>query len=70
VLRPWPGGRKITTSCLIVFVAVDGGGDTVPVPAWLPETEEEKRLEQYAKHMAKVRKEQDKEMSLGASSEC
>ena len=66
---PRTGGRKTTTSCLIVFVAVDGGGDTVPVPAWLPESEEDKRLEQYAKHMARVRKEQDEGMSAVASGE-
>ncbi|MBK4738487.1 acyl-CoA thioesterase [Noviherbaspirillum pedocola] len=66
---PRTGGRKTTTSCLIVFVAVDGGGDTVPVPSWLPETEEDKRLEQHAKQMAKVRKEQDEEMLIAASVE-
>lgn len=59
---PKTGARKTTTRCLIVFVAVDGAGDTVPVPAWLPQTETDERLEQYAIHMAKVRKEQEDEL--------
>lgn len=60
--------RKITTRCLIVFVAVDSGGETVPVPKWLAETEEDRGLEAYALHMAKLRKEQEAEfMAIGAS---
>jgi acyl-CoA hydrolase len=59
---PRTGDRKVTTSCLIVFVAVDDGGDTVAVPAWNPETEEDRRLEQYAKHMAQARKDQENEI--------
>lgn len=56
------GDRKTTTRCLIVFVAVDGGGDTVAVPRWTPVTEEDKRLEQRALQMAKMRKEQESEV--------
>jgi acyl-CoA hydrolase len=56
---PKTGARKATTRCLIVFVAVDGGGDTVPVPAWVPQTEQDRQLEQYAIAMAQQRKEQE-----------
>ncbi|WP_194722278.1 acyl-CoA thioesterase [Noviherbaspirillum malthae] len=59
---PRTGARKLTTRCLIVFVAVDGGGDTVSVPSWVPQTDEDKRLEQYAMHMAQLRKEEDNEL--------
>jgi acyl-CoA hydrolase len=56
---PKTGSRKQTARCLVVFVAVDAGGDTVPVPAWQPETDEDKRFEQYAIHMAASRKTQE-----------
>ncbi len=59
---PKTGTRKRTTRCLIVFVAVDGGGDTVTVPSWTPQTEDDKRFEQYAIHMAALRKQQEDEL--------
>jgi acyl-CoA hydrolase len=59
---PRTGTRKRTTRCLIVFVAVDGGGDSVSVPAWTPQTEDDKRFEQYAIHMAALRKQQEDEL--------
>jgi acyl-CoA hydrolase len=54
--------RKRTTRCLIVFVALDAGGDTVPVPAWVPVSEDDKRAEQYATRMAALRTEQEDEL--------
>lgn len=59
---PKTGARKRTTRCLIVFVAVDAGGDTVTVPSWDPVSAEDQRLEQYAVHMARLRKEQEDEL--------
>ncbi|SFC22364.1 Acyl-CoA hydrolase [Polaromonas sp. OV174] len=32
------GQMEVVTECLVVFVAVDGEGKTIPVPSWLPET--------------------------------
>jgi acyl-CoA hydrolase len=61
---PRTGTRKKTTRCLIVFVAVDGGGDTVQVPAWEPVTEEDLRLQKYAMRMAEMRKAQEDELAL------
>jgi len=61
---PKTGARKRTTRCLIVFVAVDGGGDTVAVPSWTPLSEDDQRFEQYAIHMAELRKEQEDELNL------
>jgi acyl-CoA hydrolase len=59
---PKTGARKKTTRCLIVFVAVDGAGDTVQVPSWTPTSEEDVRLQKYAMRMAELRKEQEDEL--------
>ncbi|HTN38128.1 MAG TPA: acyl-CoA thioesterase, partial [Arachidicoccus sp.] len=40
-----------TTHCIIVFVAVDDTGKPIPVPSWIPESETEKSIEQYAKKL-------------------
>jgi uncharacterized protein (TIGR00369 family) len=37
-----------TNHCIIVFVATDESGNTVPVDKWTPITEKDKVLEQYA----------------------
>lgn len=60
---PRDGTKKKTTHCMIVFVAVDDGGDPVPVPAWVPETEEDLRLKQYAEHVASARQRIEEELS-------
>lgn len=46
-----------TTHCVIVFAAVDDQGKTIPVPAWVPQTEEEKKLQAYAIKLSELRKE-------------
>jgi acyl-CoA hydrolase len=46
-----------TTHCVIVFAAVDEQGKTMPVPAWVPQTEEEKKLQAYALKLSELRKE-------------
>lgn len=46
-----------TTHCVIVFAAVDDNGKTVPVPAWIPQTEEDKKLQAYAIKLSELRKE-------------
>jgi acyl-CoA hydrolase len=48
--------RQKTTNCIIIFVAVDEEGKTTPVPRWKAETEEELKLEQYAKILMEKRK--------------
>jgi acyl-CoA hydrolase len=45
---PKDGVLQQTTDCLMVFVAVNGTGQPTPVPAFVPETEEELRLAAYA----------------------
>ena len=32
------GQMQVITDCVVVFVAVDADGNTIPVEAWLPET--------------------------------
>lgn len=61
-IDPKTGACKKTTRCMIVFVAVDGAGDTVPVPGWEPVSEEDIRLQKYATRMAELRKEQEDEL--------
>lgn len=50
------------THCVIVFAAVNDEGKTIPVPAWKPGTDEEKKLEKYAIRLAEMRKQINEEM--------
>lgn len=51
------GGRKVmTTESFLTMVAVDGDGKPKPVPAVIPETEEEKRLYETAPSRKEHRK--------------
>ncbi|MBU6488251.1 MAG: acyl-CoA thioesterase, partial [Burkholderiales bacterium] len=34
--------------CLVVFVAVDENNTPIPVPAFVPQTDEQKRVAKYA----------------------
>lgn len=40
--------RTRTTRCVMVFVAVDAAGKPVRVPAWVPKTDADRRLADYA----------------------
>jgi acyl-CoA hydrolase len=43
------GGELLnTTDCLVVMVAVNENGHPLPVPSFVPETDEQKRLARYA----------------------
>ena len=43
------GGELLqTTDCLVVMVAVNENGSPVPVPSFVPQTDEQKRLAHYA----------------------
>jgi uncharacterized protein (TIGR00369 family) len=46
---------KLTTRCIIIFVAMDEEGNPTPVPSWIPETEEDKKLELFAQKSAEAR---------------
>ena len=45
-----------TTICVIVFVALGADGKPHPVPRWVPRTEHERLLEDYAIKMMEFRK--------------
>ncbi len=44
------------THCIIIMVAVDTNGKLTPVPKWVPTTEVEKQLEEYAQLLMERRK--------------
>ena len=50
------------THCIIIFVAVDGDGNPKKVRSWIPKTEQEKKLEEYALKLKKLREDIHEEM--------
>lgn len=48
--------RVQTTHCVIVFVALDGNGQPVKVPAWEPRTKEDRALQKYASRLMELGK--------------
>jgi len=60
-VKVWAGdprdrNLRRTTHCVIVFVAVDRDGHPMSVPAWVPVSEEDKALQQYAQQLMEQRK--------------
>ncbi|MGV0109501.1 MULTISPECIES: acyl-CoA thioesterase [unclassified Arthrobacter] len=45
----------LTTTCLTVMVARDAEGSAVPVPPWVPRSEEDRRLHQHALDLLHIR---------------
>lgn len=60
---PKSDDARFTTHCILVFVAVDGNGKPTPVPAFSPETAQEKRLNNYARKMIELRRNMQDEAS-------
>ena len=52
-----------TTHCVIVFVSVDADGKPTPAPKWIPKTEDEIKVEEYAIKLKDLRKTIADEMS-------
>ena len=50
------------THCVIIFVSMDSAGRPKPVPSFVPQSEEEKRLEAYAIKLMELRKDIETEM--------
>lgn len=49
--------NRLCTHCIIVFVALDGvEGKPMPVPAWKPETEDDRLLAEYATKVMELSK--------------
>lgn len=60
--KPQSHQQLQTTHCVIVFVAVDENQKPVPFPKWIPGTEREKILENYALKLMDLRTGIDEEM--------
>ncbi|USD67129.1 acyl-CoA thioesterase [Vibrio sp. SCSIO 43136] len=54
--------RKLTTHCIVIMVAVDENGKPTSVPKWIPESDEDKELEQSALRLIEMRKQIGDEM--------
>lgn len=50
------------THCVIVFVSVDESGKPIPVKKWIPKTEKQKKLAEYAIKLKELRGTIEKEM--------
>lgn len=50
------------THCIIIFVAVDEKGESKKVKPWVPKTENEKKLQEYALKLKTLREEIHQEM--------
>ena len=48
-----------TTECVIIFVAIDEDGKPIDVPKWMPQSKEDKCLEDYAVKVMNMRKEME-----------
>ena len=54
--NPRERDSRRTTSCIVVFVALDEDGRKVDVPKWKPRSERDRNLEKYAVRLAGMRK--------------
>ncbi|NGN97891.1 acyl-CoA thioesterase [Grimontia sp. S25] len=54
--------NRLTTHCIVIMVAVDENGKPTPIPKWVPETDEDKELEQSAIRLMNMRKQIGEEM--------
>lgn len=52
---PKSAEKHVTTSCIVVMVAVDDSGNSTQVPTWVPETEGDIKLEELAKRLMDMR---------------
>lgn len=52
-----------TTHCIVVFVAVDADGKPMEVPAWVPQSEEDRAMQTYAVKLMELRKGIEAEMA-------
>lgn len=60
--NPRETATRLTTSCIVVFVALDEDGGKARVPKWTPRSERDRNLEQYAMRLAEVRRKTEAQM--------
>ena len=63
-LDPRSGERRRATSCLVIFVAVDADGRSVPVPPFIPASPDEVRAQESA--IARIKLRADIEAAMAA----
>jgi acyl-CoA hydrolase len=57
------GEQRLATSCVIVFVALDGPeGKPTDVPAWEPRDDTERSLQDYARRLIEVSRRMQEEV--------
>lgn len=59
--------RRKTTHCMVIMVAVDESGHSIPVPKWEPVTEEDKEQHACALKLMEMRKQIGDEMEILSS---
>ena len=59
---PRDGSFSRACDCLVIFVAVDNNGKSIPVPTWEPTTDEEKRVHDASLSRVDLRKAIENEM--------
>jgi acyl-CoA hydrolase len=61
---PQGGDYHHTTHCVIVFVAIDEKGNTIEVPKWEPQTDEDRAMQLYALKLNALNKSIEAEMKI------
>jgi len=56
--------RRLTTQCIVIMVAMDESGQPMQVPAWIPETDEDKLHHATAIRLMEMRKQIGDEMQV------
>ncbi len=55
---------RLATSCVIMFVALDSpDGMPTPVPTWTPQTNEDRRLAEYATRLVDISKAMEEQIA-------
>ena len=58
------GEQRLATSCVMVFVALDSpDGKPTPVPGWEPRTDEDRRLQDYARRLMELSKTMEQQVA-------
>lgn len=58
------GEQRLATSCVMVFVALDSpDGKPTPVPRWEPRDENDRRLQDYARHLMELSKAMEQQIA-------
>lgn len=59
--------KRLTTHCIVIMVAVDENGQSITVPTWTPETEQDKQQHAAAIKLMEMRKQIGDEMEVFVS---